>query len=82
MDLYHVILYTVSERGQGVASDDTSPFCLQKKHSPQRNCHCHWHVLVMNSMDTQYSMLTWLILFSYLSLLALPFGIRVQLQFM
>ena len=35
----------------------------------------------MNSMDMQmqYSMLTWLILFSYLLLLALPFGIRVTI---
>ena len=32
------------------------------------NCHCHWHGLVMNYMDMQYSMLTWLILFSYLFL--------------
>ena len=45
------------------------------------NCHRHWHGLVMNSMDMQHSMLTWLILFSYLFLLALPFGIRVQLQY-
>ena len=42
----------------------------------------YWHGLVMNSMDKQYSMLAWLILFSYLSLLALPFEITVQLQYM
>ena len=33
------------------------------------------------SMDMQYSMLTWLILFSHLFLLALSFGIIVQLQY-
>ena len=34
------------------------------------------------SMDVQYSMLTWLILLSYLFLLALPFRISVQLHYM
>ena len=47
------------------------------------NCHCHWHGLVMNSMDMHYSMLTWPILFSYLVVfVGLPFGIKVQLQLM
>ena len=31
------------------------------------------------SMDMQYSVITWLILFSYLFLLALLFGMRVQI---
>ena len=34
IDLYHVTLYTLSVRGQDIASDDTWPFWLQKKHSP------------------------------------------------
>ena len=37
---------------------------------------------INRSMEMKYSMFTWLILFSYLFLLVLSFGIIVQLQYM